>query len=496
MLKTQDILKKQLNNLTDSIKKLWASKIFKIYLVLMAASLFALFFEAAAVALCALIFLLAFILPIGEMMGMLLFYYPFFSIFVFKGINLYFVLFAGVVAVFAVKHLIAVVKKQETIDWLFVVSVLLYLVYIILPIRHTLSGKFKAGCNVKYLSSALAFFVMLYVVYKKKDEIDYLKCLHLFIVGFLIAGCLGWFVYVSPRLKEVMTLVDYIGIDLLRYNGLFGFPNTLAIVGLIAATIVFYLQYKDKIGNIAYLYNTIIFALCYITLARSFLYAYFGAFALFILLVIIKEKKNCWKIIIPEIVGLILVMLILFSYTKAHFGRITVSDLVNGYDNSVDAEDMSQIVDPGRGGLIKIYVKDFLSSIWVILFGRGLSAPWIGGTRKLSSHNTYLQAFWNTGIIGVVLFVMLIVLIIKKYSALKWKPLIKSTFTDFGKYILLFPILAMMFIENLFMNMQMIIAVMLVLFAISAIKCTKKDSGNESLNQEETTEEVSNKEKI
>ena len=104
MLRTQDILKKQLNNLTDSIKKLWASKIFKIYLVLMVASVFALFFEAAAVVLCALIFLLAFVLPVGEILGMLLFYYPFFSIFMFKGVNLYFVLFAGVVGVLAVKH--------------------------------------------------------------------------------------------------------------------------------------------------------------------------------------------------------------------------------------------------------------------------------------------------------------------------------------------------------------------------------------------------------
>lgn len=490
MLRTQDILKKQLNNLTDSIKKLWASKIFKIYLVLMVASVFALFFEAAAVVLCALIFLLAFVLPVGEILGMLLFYYPFFSIFMFKGVNLYFVLFAGVVGVLAVKHLIAAFKKQEKLDYLFIVSVLVYLIYIILPIRNTIEGNFKTGCDITYFASALAFFVMLYVVFKQKDKIDYLKCLHLFVVGFLLAGCFGWFAYVSPRLKEVMSIIDYVGIDLLRYNGLFGFPNTLAIVGLIAASIIFYLQYKDKIGKVAYLYHTLIFALCYITLARSFLYAYFGAFALFVIAIIVKEKKNFWKVILPEVLCLVFVMLVLFVYTKAHFGRVTVSDLVNGYDNSVDAENISQIADPGRGGLIKIYVKDFLSSIMIILFGRGLSAPWIGGTRKLSSHNTYLQAFWNTGVVGVILFVVLMVLIIKKYSALKWKPLIKSTFADFGNYILMLPILAMMFIENLFMNMQMIIAVMVVLFAVSAVKQGAKSVQETEEKAEENSAEI------
>ena len=495
MLKTQDILKKQLNNLTDSIKKLWASKIFKIYLVLMAASIFALFFEAAAVVLCTLIFLLAFVLPVGEMIGVLLFYYPFFSIFMFKGVNLYFVLFAAVIGVFAVKHLIKVIKKQEKLDWLFIVSVLIYLVYIILPIRHTAAGKFKTGCDMMYFASALAFFVMLYVVYKNKDKIDYLKCLHLFIVGFLISGGLGWFAYVSPRLKNVMSLIDYIGIDLLRYNGLFGFPNTLAIVGLMAAAVVFYLQHKGKIGNVAYLYHTLIFALCYITLARSFLYAYFGAFALFVIATMIKEKKNCWKIILPEVLCVLVVMAALFMYTKAHFGRVSVSDLISGYDNSVDSEDISQIVDPGRGGLIKIYAKDFLSGVLVMLFGRGLSATWIGGTRKLSSHNTYLQALWNTGFVGLILFVVIMVLIIKKYSALKLKPLIKSTFIDFGNYILILPILAMMFIENLFMNMQMIIAVMVVLFAISVVKLNKNLAENQEEKAEENPDEIKENEK-
>lgn len=474
MLKTQDMLKRPLNNFVSAVKNLWASKLFKLCLALMVIVGFSLFFEEAAIVLCVIVLVLSCFLPVSDAFGMLLFFYPFFSIFVFKGVNLYFVLFAAVVGVQAVKHLIGAIKKEQKIDWFFVIAVVIYLIYIILPIRETFDGKFKIGCDLMYLSSALAFFVMLYVVYKQKENIDFLKGMHLFVVGFLIAGVLGWFAYVSPRLQEVMILTDYIGIDLIRFNGLFGFPNTLAIVGLIAESAVFYLQYKKKIGNIGYLYNALIFALCYITLARSFLYAYFGGLALFVLATIIKVKKDSWKVLLPEIAGIILVMLVLFMYTKEHFGRFSADDLVNGYNNSVDAENINQIADPGRGGLIKIYVKDFLSSIMVILFGRGLAAPWIGGTNCLSSHNTYLQAFWNTGIVGVILFVAVMLIIIKKYSALNSKTLIKSVFTDFGNYILILPILAIMFIENLFMNMQMIIAVMVVVFAICSVKMNKK----------------------
>jgi len=58
----------------------------------------------------------------------------------------------------------------EELDYLFIVSVLVYLIYIILPIRNTIEGNFKTGCDITYFASALAFFVMLYVVFKQKDK--------------------------------------------------------------------------------------------------------------------------------------------------------------------------------------------------------------------------------------------------------------------------------------------------------------------------------------
>ena len=53
------------------------------------------------------------------------------------------------------------------------------------------------------------------------------------------------------------------------------------------------------------------------------------------------------------------------------------------------------------------------------MFGRGISYPWLG----LSSHNTYLQCLWNTGLVGLVLLVALFILFFKKYCAKKSKDL-------------------------------------------------------------------------
>ena len=189
-----------------------------------------------------------------------------------------------------------------------------------------------------------------------------------------------------------------------------------------------------------------------------------------------------YKSVLPFLIEFAIVMLICFEHSKVHFQRADTSDLVHGYDHGTvdtDVTDSAEnFVDPGRGGLIKIYLKDYLSSVLVVLFGRGISHPWFG---SYSAHNTYLQAFWNTGLIGVSLLIVIAFLFLKKFTNLKFVTLLKKTFTDLSLYQLLIPVLAIMFIENLFMNMQMIVVVMVVLFAILIVQRKAEEIGNEKL---------------
>ncbi len=466
MQKTSDILKKQLENVKNSSKNLFKNKLFYVYLVSFVFVFLSIFFEKAPIYLCAYILFFVCILSMEDAISMLLFFYPFFSIFVTKKqVNLYFYMFAVSFVIFAVKYLIDVFSKKKKIDWVLVVAVCVYLIYLILPLHKNENGKFVNFCNFKYFASVSVFLFAVYLIFVYKEQFDGTKIFRIFMTGFLIAGVMGLFVFCSLKLQSVMDLLVYERAGYIkRYNGLFQVPNTSAIISLVACSITLYLHYNEKIKSEAYLFFAGSLILGYLTMARSFLYAFAILFALYLIFAIIKYKKESWKIILPYIAIIIIVALILFKYTLAHLERFGFKDLLKGYGNSVDVSDseLNQIADPGRGGLIKKYAKDYLSSSLIILFGRGIAYPWLG----LSSHNTYLQCLWNTGLIGVILIIAIFVLFLKKYCAKKSKELVKSIFTNGSLYMLLLPIFAMAFVENLFMNMQMIVIILLVIFAI------------------------------
>lgn len=485
MQKITDTLKNQFNSFNLSLKKLFRNKLFYVYLISFIFVFLSLFFEKAPIYLCAYILFFICVLDKTDALAMLFFFYPFFAIFVTKkDVNLYNYMYAISVIILAIKYLIDVILKKKKIDWVLVCAVLVYMIYLILPIHKNDAGEWVNFCNLKYFASVGSFFLTVYLVFIYKDEIDFVRIFHIFMTGFLIAGVLGVFVFCSPRLQNVMDLLIYVGYNLDRYNGLFQVPNTLAIVSLVVLALTMFMHYNKKIGNIAYLYFTGAFVLGYVTMARSFLYAFIIGFVVFSILVIVRDRKNWYKTLLPYVGIMIVVALIFLKYTVVHLSRLGFSDLLNGYGDSVNKsdEELMEIVDPGRGGLIKKYAKDYLSSALVILFGRGIAHPWLG----LSSHNTYLQALWNTGLVGIVLLVVLFILFLKKYSAKKSKELLKSIFTNAGLYLLLLPILAMAFVENLFMNMQMIIIVNMIILVILA--SLKKENSEVSENAKLTTE--------
>ncbi len=482
MQKIMDTFQKTAKNVQTSILELLKNKITYIYFAVLAFILSALFCEWLIVPILVGVIALAVFLKFEDVLAILFFLYAFFAVFIIKETNTYFLLFAGVVFVLGVRYLIDVIKHKKQLDWTLVVLVAAYLIYVMLPIRRNSAGELSAVCGIKNLASIAVFFVILYLIYIYKSEINFLKIIRMFIVGFLIAGILGLFVFVSTRLEKVIPIIYYHGFDLKRYSGLFQIPNTLAIFSSVVFAFSLYLIYTKSVHSLeSHIYAIGSFVLGYVTLARSFLYSAIICAVIFVVAMIIRDKKNFYKQVFPLVAEIAIIMLVCFKFSEVHFKRAGVGDLVNGYDNLASSENLETVSDPGRGGLIKKYLKDYLSSTLVVLFGRGMSYDWLG---SLSSHNTFLQGLWNTGIVGVVLLIAIAVVYLKKYTDVGLFKNIKIVILDVGFYVLLIPILAIMFIENLFMNMQMIIVVMLIVFAVCHTNLGKK------------TEEITQEKKI
>lgn len=96
---------------------------------------------------------------------MLLFLFPFYALFImenglFFGLeSVYMIIFACVSLILAIKHLILIIKKQVKINFVIAGLFVLFLIYLLLPIRKNASGNLSPVCSV---GSFLTFVVFLF----------------------------------------------------------------------------------------------------------------------------------------------------------------------------------------------------------------------------------------------------------------------------------------------------------------------------------------------
>ena len=474
----KDIFQNTLTNIKDVFANLKKSRLFYLCLVGAGLMLPALFFEWAVYILAAFIAISIFFLKFDEGLGFIVFFYPAEAVFETSYINIYFALFGLFVVYYGVRHIIKLIKTKEKPNLSIVVSVIIYLIILVLPIRTGLDGSKSHFASFEYIASVAIVMALVYIVLKNREGFNFLIPIRLFICGLLMSCIYGLFYNVSDRLQCVITYSDYFD-SVARFSGLFTGSNMLAIMSAFAFFITLYLYFSKKIQREAYLYTLISFVAGYSTMARSFLYTAIICFVLYAIFVVIRDKKQSYKEILPFLAIFIIIALIMFDTTKNHIRRLTLDDLTNGYSNSTDKtiEEMEQMHDPGRGGLFKWYFKDFMSSITTILLGRGIAHPWKWG---LSSHNTYLQSLWCTGIVGTLILCVIILLFIKAFTNLKLIDIIKLIFTNPAIYVLFIPILALLFIENLFFKMQCTVAVLLITSALLVISKNKEKTEEKS----------------
>ena len=485
MPKMKDILKRHIDKIKSDSNDLLKNKTFYLFVILTALIVPALFFEPFVYVVCLMAVVLSVFFTVEQSFGLIFYLYSFFGIFSTEKINLLFVVIALITIVLTIKTLIDMIKTKSKPNWWFVLFVATYLLFLILPIHQGTNGQVSSFCNLEYFGSVCVFFAMCYIIFYNREKINFLNIFKIFICGFLIAGLFGLFYFCSDRLQSIIADTIYHGIEgSSRYCGLFIMPNTLADIASVALGLILYFIYSKKIGLFGYISFAGVFVLGYLTLARAFLYIAIIEFVIFAIITIIRDKKQSYKTILPLAIETILIMLICFHATSIHVQRLGFGDLVNGYNLSV--EDLNKVNDPGRAGLIKKYLLDYVSAPIAILFGRGIAHDWLGG---YSSHNTYLQAFWNTGLVGVLILIIACLLYLKMNTNLGFNNYIKTAFSNAGNYLLILPVLALMFIENLFMNLQMIITIILVIVALNETFLKNSSNSNKKINSEENLEE-------
>lgn len=448
MQKMKDTLARQFSDFKTQTVDMIKNKLFCCFAVLVALIVPALFLDWAIFVVCAAAVALFVLLKFDDGLAVLLFLYPFFAIFNYGEATLYSVLFDVAVLIFAIKYVVEVVKKEKELNWKLLVILASFVIYALLPIRKDQYGKTAPGIYWTKVLDIMCFLGMVYLIFINRYKIDIVKILKIFLAGFLIANCFGLFHSLSARLQDVVWVGYYTGIEMSRFGGLFVHPNNNAGCAVFALLACLYLIYTRKTNLLGYFFFFVVFTVGYLTMARQFLYVALIAIAVFVVLEIIKNKKHFYKTVLPIVVLVAVVMLIFLDITIAHIDRFTFKDLTDGYDvSNIETQ------DPGRGGLIKLYLRDYLSSTMIILFGKGITNIYLG--IGLAPHNTYLEALWCTGIFGIALTIAILVVLLMAFTKKNFGGMIKTVFCNPVTYLVVLPMMALLFIECFYFNIHM-----------------------------------------
>lgn len=416
-----------------------------------------------------------------------------------KGFTLLKLLSRSMEAVIGLIYLVRVVQKKSKINWKILIPILLFFVYIILPVHEWSIGK---------LYEVVCFFAVLYVVFVDRSELNFKYLMRVFVIGMIISCVFGLFKNASPWLQEILPTYYASGTE--RFQGLFGHHNKLTTMLVMAISSLLFLVYYHELSLIEFFIEFIIlFIFGYLAISRAFILTMAVALCVFAIFYFIKNKTKSLPVLgaLLIIVGLIPVIFLnitisCFSrideavfdyYPDSQINEVSHDDVENNNEisnNEASNNDKKSIpyssgvlqgktqeqidkifagevlFDPGRKGLWELYLMDWSSSPKTIFFGRGIARADIG---TMVTHNLYISLLWQHGLLGCVLLVIIVACMIN------WK---KIRFKDLKPYLAILILAIPFFIFTLIEHrLNDTVSFMIILSALGFIQ--RKQNNNE-----------------
>jgi len=306
--------------------------------------------------------------------------------------EMYYIIYGIFILVMVVKYIKEVPNKKNFLP--FAVATGAFIVYCFAVSVPRLSEMFFLF---------LGNFILLFLCLNFKINLKTL-------VYFFIAGVLT-----GVTIGLIMGYAPYGSYGLVRFSALTGNPNRLYFYVVAGINALFVLEHKKQISWKEFVpLFSILFAIGLTSISRNFILVFAANIIIYGVLKVLYEKKQFWKPVL--IVGLCMAAAcsIMFKYTEANLMRMNV---IEGYEASVEPTKTSPDgtplwggthYDPGRSRIWELNLKDWASSPWKILFGRGVDTSLhFDGYPLLHEHNVYIFILVRTGIVGVILFIAL-----------------------------------------------------------------------------------------
>lgn len=262
-------------------------------------------------------------------------------------------------------------------------------------------------------------FGLFYLVYAWRDQFNFGRVLRVVSIGLIISGVLGLLYYVSPWLRSLFVLEpaengnsEYVNVYY-RYQGLTCHSTQYAGLGATLLCALLLAKYKKQINDY-WFYGLFvpIYIFTYQSLTRTFLLVIVIALMVFAVFCVLRDRKQAWRTLVPLAGVLVAVSVVFFTATLGFWERIFHDDaMVNDYWGvkkfteadweAIKQGDGTYARKLGRADMWPLYWQDFTQSITNLLFGRGVGHFLFAG---YTPHNWYIYFPWRYGLVGVVLF--------------------------------------------------------------------------------------------
>jgi len=267
--------------------------------------------------------------------------------------------------------------------------------------------------------------VLVFVIYRKSFGIRDLTI-------FVSFGVI-WFTLIGFVLYKLGMPygVSYFEDGVLKFQGLMGNPNSLAKVALVAVVLVMYSFIKKKISFVEFLpLFTLLVIIGLTTISRAWTMLFILSFIGFIVFYILTYKKKSIMPVICVCLCVIVAGIICLPYTERSVFRIGENWQTSDFTvqpppdpppidpQPTDPPPETRIWDPGRIGIWKFCIEDWLESPKTILLGHGYKAE---PTDFTGEHGLPFFMLRRIGIIGFALYLAFLASLFYYVNGRSWK---------------------------------------------------------------------------
>lgn len=187
-----------------------------------------------------------------------------------------------------------------------------------------------------------------------------------------------------------------LGLDVTRFTGLYSDPNYYSMALILAMSCIFVMYFHGMIRGRAFVYYGIFTYFGVQTISRSFLILFAILSVLFVFGSFLNRKYKTTLIF-----SIVLVIALIFVFKS----KITIFDgIIDRFMNAKDGD-----ITGNRTKIYGVYMDYFSQNPLKFFWGSGLGAPYLGA----AAHNTYIDFLYYYGIIGTILFLIVLINSIK-----------------------------------------------------------------------------------